>query len=320
VVVDRVDGGAKDVPAVGIHAKGKVTAEFMTIARYAMFCQVYWHHTVRAQKAMLFRAVEALLSAHEDESDESLMRLLSQFYRMAFTLPESLYSREGQAPMLGLEEYRIPENELYVLEQGTDLAATDAAVLCWLRKRLSEKERPEEELINRLLRRQLFKRLWVVTADVDNTRWNEITDLWDKLGRNQRHRAAILFEQTICKLAGKPADVTAMSGESAKDLIDEKTSGQIPWLLIDIPGARPGSAIGLYYVLETHGRRMRKDDRMVGELQLSSVWEEYAEDLRRAAGKIRVFCHPELAESVDATVSQETGMDELVSVLQSLTG
>jgi len=272
VVVNQVEKGARDVPMLGVHAKGKVAAEFMTFVRYAMFCQAYWHHGVRAQKAMLFRAVEALMSAHTEKKPDGLMRFVSSFYRFAFTLPENLYLREGGSPLLGLEEFRaIPEKELYLLEEGTDLAATDAAVLCWLRGRLREKERPEEELVVRLLKRQLFKRLWVVTPDVEATRWTQISNLWDKLNRTQRNQASLLFEQAICRRAASPVDVTAMSAETAKELIDQKTAGQMPWLLIDIPGERPGSEIGLYYVLETHGRRMRKDSRIVGELQQSHV-------------------------------------------------
>jgi HD superfamily phosphohydrolase len=319
VVVDQVEKGACDVLALGVYAKGKVAAEFMTFTRYAMFCQAYWHHAVRAQKAMLFRAVEALLSTHEQKKQDNLVRFLSSFYSWVFTLPESLYLREGKVPLLGLEEFKaVPEKELYLLEEGTDLAATDAAVLCWLRERLRAKDRSEEELIVRLLKRQLFKRLWVVTPDVEEARWKQIADLWDKLNRTQRNRAALLFEQAICRRAGSPVDVTAMSAETAKDLIDQKTKAQMPWLLIDIPGGRPGSEIGLYYVLETHGRRMRKDDRIVGKLQQSHLWETYAKNLRSAAGKLRIFCHPELVDTIDATVEQEKGLDDLVTVLQQV--
>jgi serine/threonine protein kinase len=48
--------------SLGIHEKGKIAAEGMAFARYALFGTVYWHHTVRSIKAMLHRAVwEALL-------------------------------------------------------------------------------------------------------------------------------------------------------------------------------------------------------------------------------------------------------------------
>lgn len=42
--------------ALAITSKGKTAAEMMVFARYVMFSEVYWHHTVRAATAMLQRA------------------------------------------------------------------------------------------------------------------------------------------------------------------------------------------------------------------------------------------------------------------------
>jgi hypothetical protein len=62
--------------AVAITAKGRTAAELMVFARYVMFSEVYWHHTVRAATAMLQRAVwlvqpaiePAMLTRHDDHS------------------------------------------------------------------------------------------------------------------------------------------------------------------------------------------------------------------------------------------------------------
>ena len=43
--------------ALAITNKGRTAAELMVFARYVMFSEVYWHHTVRAATAMLQRAV-----------------------------------------------------------------------------------------------------------------------------------------------------------------------------------------------------------------------------------------------------------------------
>jgi uncharacterized protein len=47
------DGGE----ALAIDEKGRTAAELMVFARYVMFSEVYWHHTVRAATAMLQRAM-----------------------------------------------------------------------------------------------------------------------------------------------------------------------------------------------------------------------------------------------------------------------
>ncbi len=45
---------------LAITEKGRTAAEMMVFARYVMFSEVYWHHTVRSATAMLQRAVYAL--------------------------------------------------------------------------------------------------------------------------------------------------------------------------------------------------------------------------------------------------------------------
>lgn len=47
---------------LAITDKGKTAAELMVFARYVMFSEVYWHHTVRAATAMLQRAFYLLTS------------------------------------------------------------------------------------------------------------------------------------------------------------------------------------------------------------------------------------------------------------------
>lgn len=49
---------------IAITEKGKTAAEMMVFARYVMFSEVYWHHTVRSATAMLQRAVFELYQNH----------------------------------------------------------------------------------------------------------------------------------------------------------------------------------------------------------------------------------------------------------------
>jgi hypothetical protein len=319
VIIDRIEGGYKDVPTVGVHAKGKVSAEFLSMARYAMFSQAYWHHAVRAQKAMLLRAVEALLGQETNEA--KLRELQSSFVSMACALPESLYAGGADAPLLFEEEAgkTISRPSAPIMGgQGTDLAATDAAVLYWLHKRLVDSNKSETGLIEGILKRSLFKRLWVVSRDMEPSRWDKIMKIWEKLDRVKRYMVAHEFEK---KIAGRIAKnglqtVTSMAGNSAEDQVDRMTRGQVPWLLIDIPCSRPGSEVGLYYVLESQRRKLRKDDRAVGHLEKSLTWEEYARDLLRTAGKVRVFCDPALADVLEASIEWEVGIEDLTSVLE----
>jgi HD superfamily phosphohydrolase len=65
----------RDGDALAISDKGKTAAEMMVFARYVMFSEVYWHHTVRAATAMLQRAFYLL---HGPVDLDALFRLTEQ--------------------------------------------------------------------------------------------------------------------------------------------------------------------------------------------------------------------------------------------------
>lgn len=289
-----------------------------------MFSQVYWHHAVRAQKAMFFRAVMALLSELSTES--ALEQFRSGFVTMVSELPESLYREDREPDLFTASADPQDENPnsvgssrmtLSAFRTGTDLMPTDAAVLSWFHQRLRDAERPESVLVEGILKRKLFKRLWVLNFEMEPTRWKRIVELWDQLDRGKRHVFAREFEKAISTLLSpeRTASVTQMKASDAREQIAEWTAGEIPWLLVDIPGSRPGSEVGLYYVLEGQRRQLRKDDRAVGTPQGSTVWERYARDLRQVAGKIRVFCDEALVDTVEASIEWEDGIGELEDAL-----
>lgn len=65
-----------DGTALAISAKGKIPAEMFVFARYTMFSEVYWHHTVRAASAMVESAIAAFHSRPQCDEDAFLQALL----------------------------------------------------------------------------------------------------------------------------------------------------------------------------------------------------------------------------------------------------
>ena len=74
---------------LAITEKGRTAAEMMVFARYVMFSEVYWHHTVRSATAMLQRAFYLL---HDQLQLDHLFRLTEQ------PLIEQLVAAAGQSP------------------------------------------------------------------------------------------------------------------------------------------------------------------------------------------------------------------------------
>jgi hypothetical protein len=315
VAIEKVASGARDVPVIAVHAKGKVAAEFVSIARYAMFSQGYWHHTVRSMKAMLARAVRALVAEASDDARESLQE---KFMELAFSLPESIFaSGAPQKPLFA--SGAVPPTGTSSVADVPQLAATDVAVLRWLEHQLMERDRPEAALISGILKRKLYKRLWVVSRDMQQGRWDEIVKAWSDLTREKKHRLSIEVErQVAAKLTGNPKAITGFSVEGVRETIHERQSQRAPWLLVDIPESRPGAEVGLYYVLEGQRRQLRKDDKVAGGIQESDVWKQYAGALLQTAGKIRIFCDRNLVDVVEASIPWEIGIETVTESLEAV--
>lgn len=316
VVLEKVASGARDVPMIAVHSKGKVAAEFVSIARYAMFSQGYWHHTVRSMKAMLARAVRSLVAEANDKVREIL---LERFLAFAFSLPDSIFA-SGTPQKLLFEAGSVARSAgLDALADVPQLAATDVAVLRWLERQLRESERPEAELIAGLLSRRLFKRLWVVSNDMQQSRWDKIVKAWSSLAREKKHRLSAELERRVAeKIGGAAKSITGFSAEDVRTAITQRQAQRRPWLLVDIPETRPGAEVGLYYVLEGQRRQLRKDEKVVGATQESEVWKTYAGSLLEAAGKIRVFCEPEFVDAIEVAIPWEGGIETLTESLEAV--
>jgi HD superfamily phosphohydrolase len=100
-----------DGRSIALTEKGKTAAEMMVFARYVMFSEVYWHHTVRSATAMLQRLVFMLrerlcmsdwLTQTESEFANSLLQLsaahsgTAQLGNALFGRERSLYKRAAQ--------------------------------------------------------------------------------------------------------------------------------------------------------------------------------------------------------------------------------
>lgn len=278
-----------------------------------MFSQGYWHHAVRAVKAMLARAVRALV---ESTGVANRAELQQKFLEFAFALPERLFPTRRSDNTLFVA---VPAGaQVNALADVPQLSITDVAVLRWFEEELVREARPESVLLSSILSRRLYKRLWVVSRDMEKRRWDAMVKTWDDLNRTQKFQLSYAVEQKIAaKLDAVNDGITGLSAENAKDFIKTRLAQRAPWLLVDIPGSRPGSDVGLYYVLEGQRRRLRKDDKVAGSTEESEVWKHYAESLLQAAGKIRIFCAPELVDFVEANIPWEVGIEAISESLEA---
>jgi HD superfamily phosphohydrolase len=303
--------------SVGVHEKSKVAAEFVAIARYAMFAQVYWQHSVRSMKAMLGRAILKLVNSMSSERERNEFR--TAFEELVLSLPASLYPDRADPDAMRLfsegEHHPTPAEAVPRAMAGVEgtLAATDAAVLFFLEAWLSERETPEAELIRDLMGRRIYKRLFVYSLERSPDEGALLMDEWDKATPLRKDRVYRWLEQQIAERVDDRASSPARTTTTAptRDVagrLTQRVNANRPILLIDVPGPRSGSEVPLYFVLETQRRALRRDTKAVGNAEISEIWQEFGQNLRSRAGKVRIFCHPGFVDAVEASVDRDEFM------------
>ncbi len=109
----------RDGHSIAITEKGKTAAEMMVFARYVMFSEVYWHHTVRSATSMLQRLIFELrgccdctewLKQSEREFGEQLLALsvhkphMQEMAQTLFGRQRGLYKQLAQFTLSGSPE------------------------------------------------------------------------------------------------------------------------------------------------------------------------------------------------------------------------
>ena len=309
--------GKDALACIGVHEKARVAAEFVAIARYALFSQAYWHHTVRSMKAMLSRAVWTLIAGAKDGLLERHWH--KNFHKFVVGLPYGVQQEESDGdkgpPLFSLAaDPKITSSKASSaegdapIEGDTTLGFMDAAVVHYLWTQLLQIGAPEAELLADLMSRRLYKR-WLVFSKERNDGWQDIVEKWTKLEPVSRRKVNRSVEE---QLAGAMNEISSGAPRisqytlSTRQQVSLRVTANRPVILLDVPGARPGASLPLYYVVEAQRRALRKDERTVGDVHSSEVWQHFGSGLHERAGKVRIFCHPDVADILEATVDRDT--------------
>lgn len=264
--------------ALGIHEKGRVPAESVAFARYAMFGTVYWHHTARAAKTMLQHAVWDCVRTRGR---------LKKF-------------REGILSLITQED--VEQQTLLDQDprfQRTQLLPADTEMINLLAELVSPEN---QELLKLIMDRRLYKRLVTVSKGRNKELWNIVV----KVGaRGWAARVALesKIEEKLLKdlrdLDHSRRSTTAL-GEEATSAVLQLAGTGVRLILLDIPDDRPGTTSKLRYLPERHRRETLQEWRAPVQLEDSVIWTELHDKFVEAAGKIRLFCHPAARETLEA--------------------
>lgn len=311
--------GKQCLACIGVHEKGRVAAEFVAVARYALFSQAYWQHTVRCMKGMLSRAVWRVIVDCQEEREQWQKHWSGDFKRFVAALPGAVYGATNLEPAKadrdgsdrgGHDNQLVQHRDELPLDQSS-LTAMDASVVRYFWVILDRLKAPEAELLVDLARRALYKRLFVFSEE-RHEGWHAIVEKWEKLSPTAKLDVLQTIEQKLAVVVADGvktgAGISTVTLQGHKDVLLRREARR-PFILIDVPASRPGASVPLYYVVEAQRRALRKDERAVGEVEPSAVWQQFGNELRERAGKVRVFVAPDVVDVLEATVTRKAFVD-----------
>jgi hypothetical protein len=212
---------------VGIHEKGKVIAESMAFARYAMHTQVYWHHSYRSVKVMISQMAWAMIEVESKRHRGPASR------RKSFVKFIAPLSRTFQQTLLD----RRPESTVGYFPGGSRISTPDLAVLDWLASFIPF----GTEYISLLEKRLLFRRIFVLSETKDKEDLvSGLFDLargvrpWRKRLRLQRAFERAVLQRVRDLSASKLSDRQKLDRAALFELAEA-----MPVILVDIPREKP---------------------------------------------------------------------------------
>lgn len=251
----------ENVASIGISEKGRISAESVAFARYAMFMCAYWHHTSRALKVMLREAAKDVV--HQVGRDETK--------REDFCREFKAYAFEGIGPALQLElvPYSPPSS-------SNKMDYSDYHMLAWFHRKAGPKG---QWLIEAILNRTLFRRIRVISSQLSPQLYDKIADLFLVHPESVVDKFVSRFERALKEeICRRWRGVTAASKESIDTFNALDTL-----ILIDAPSYQGSEERALRY--------LREKSAGTYELESSVVWNSLHDKFNENVSKVRVFAH-----------------------------
>jgi HD superfamily phosphohydrolase len=320
-IVHKIDGNRVKA-GLGIHENGKMAAESVAFARYAMFGAVYWHRTSRAIKAMLSHAVWNMLGQTLSSTSMDLEET-----RDGTRSPKDKLKQDFRRLVLS-NQFPPLQRHLFGSDKQTEsmntptwpgINSADLRMLGWIWQGCDKKGRT---MLDDLADRRLYKRVVVISQEGRD-------DLW---ARAVKFSAEATFEQHL-KLdqellvelyqllndmaSGDNLSSTYTVSDALKQL-GEAEQRCVP-VLIDIPRDRTRGLKELKFFEENDRWKHSTDEYENVATGRSKMWNKLADIFTGSVGKIRIFAHPTLV-GILRTISQERLEDALSNALNTVVG
>ena len=219
--------------ALAYRAKGSAAVESLLLARYQMYGAVYWHHTFRCIQAMFTHAVSSTFS----KMGESEVLIRRQKIDPAALL-EFFYLRVVCGHTLSicrqiLRDRKISIPTSFFDDPSSELVGERALEFLW-----KCSPDPIRELIGKLARRELFRRVFEVQiGDLgergDYSALREVFDVNERITLCERLRKAFL--EAVHKQIQQKGETESVGESAARKRYGELSRKETPLIVVDFP-------------------------------------------------------------------------------------
>lgn len=308
-IVINEDSNKNKIFSLGVYEHGQAAAESLAFVRYLLYLSIYWHHTVRASKAMLqeifktiknpkkfIKDIEAKTNSEEDIGDFEIIKMMLEYvnktrYKIADNIKEmsNLFEKRNLYKRIYTIHY---EREKELLEKFRNACAYYRNDFCnKLQKKICEKlilkyiDKLKEQC-NTLIKginksdkyKDLLKKLYII-----------------KNKNNFLNMDSIKEEKLYAKIISSIKRLNKLIKKGKKH---EKLFKQTNLILVDAPDIKYGTKFDLKFVVAANkaGQNYSSGDNL-GE-HTSAVWNRINKELMNLIAKGRVFCHPDIRDNI----------------------
>ena len=289
LTVSIVSGQGITEGYVGIHEKGKIAAEGVLFARYAMYAQVYWHHTFRAIKAMIHRLWWNALSVAGSKNEKVLRREFRDFVR-------PLLSNQPELPKV-YEEDRIER-------LSSQIQGEDYSVLEWIAKKGNNDSAMLFELLKK---RRIYKRVMVLSKGRGSKSWESVSAFFANYRSKWEDRLnlSLAFQSYVAELIKIDETVSGKMPNDHRNRFVSLIQSEAPIFLVDCPVSKIGSKKDLFILLEDDQKLPQVDLLSQEAAKVDNVWSALRKSYDGSISKVRVFCHPDWHTFVERHFKRE---------------
>ena len=272
---------------VGTYEKGQSAAESLTFARYLLYQSLYWHHTARAVRAMLREAVKAALSNTKGGKGKAKDKNFRQEFEGLLSLTKDISNDVTVDGVLNL------------IKKWTDAQGI--------------------ELVNMIKVRNYYKRILTIHSYPSPeegkksllVRFRGVSNMVNfqkKLQEKIKEKYIDFISTTAAsKVSLLAPDVT----NKAVEILSEPKK-----IIFDCPEPVHGTSDILRFIPEPQRLQKNYFRRVKAGERVSEVWKQVYFKLMDIASKGRIFCHPDIKDTLMATLGPDRIQECLESVIK----